>query len=140
MVSESQTRRELAAAFRWAARYNFHEAIANHFSAAVTENGQRFLVNRNGSHFSQVCASDLVLVDTSHRGGPGELGIDPTAWILHSYIHRHVPRAQAIAQDQGRERAVSHARQLGVQGQDVQHVDAKPLQGAGLLVRLHQPE
>ena len=31
---EATTRRELAAAFRWAARLNFHEATANHFSAA----------------------------------------------------------------------------------------------------------
>lgn len=96
MVTEAQTRRELAAAFRWAARYNFHEAVANHFSAAITDDGQRFLVNSNGSHFSQICASDLVLVDTAHRGGPGELDIDPTAWILHSYIHRNVPRARVV--------------------------------------------
>ena len=40
-----QTRRELAAAFRWAARLGYHEAVANHFSAAVSDDGQRFLVN-----------------------------------------------------------------------------------------------
>ena len=34
---EAETRADLAAAFRWAARLNFHEATANHFSAAVSD-------------------------------------------------------------------------------------------------------
>lgn len=90
------TRRELAAAFRWAARLGYHEAVANHFSAAVSDDGQRFLVNPVGSHFSQIRASDLVLVDTAQHGESLSFGVDPTAWVLHSHVHRHVPRARCI--------------------------------------------
>lgn len=91
-----QTRRELAAAFRWAARLGYHEAVANHFSAAVSDDGQRFLVNPVGSHFSQIRASDLVLVDTAQGGESLSFGVDPTAWVLHAHIHRHVPRARCV--------------------------------------------
>jgi len=90
------TRRELAAAFRWAARLGYHEAVANHFSAAVSDDGQQFLVNPVGTHFSRIRASDLVLVDTSAEGESLDFGVDPTAWVLHSHIHRHVPRARCI--------------------------------------------
>ena len=92
-----QTRRELAAAFRWAARLNLHEATANHFSAAVSEDGQSFLINPRGRHFSQVRASELELIETVDRDSdPISRNVDPTAWYLHGYVHRHVPRARCI--------------------------------------------
>ena len=92
-----QTRRELAAAFRWAARLNLHEAAANHFSAAVSDDGQSFLINPRGRHFSQVRASELELIETVDRDGdPIARNVDPTAWYLHGYVHRHVPRARCI--------------------------------------------
>ena len=36
-IITAQQRTELAAAFRWAARLNFHEGVANHFSVAVND-------------------------------------------------------------------------------------------------------
>ena len=53
-------RQDLAAAFRWTARLNLHEAVANHFSLAVNPEGTRFLINPNGRHFSRITASSLV--------------------------------------------------------------------------------
>ena len=50
-MDHQQARRELAAAFRWAARLDYHEGIANHFSAAVSDDGQEFLINTRGMHF-----------------------------------------------------------------------------------------
>ena len=38
-------RTDLAAAFRWTARLNMHEAVANHFSLTVSNDGTKFLVN-----------------------------------------------------------------------------------------------
>ena len=38
----------LACAFRWAARLDLHEAVANHFSVAVDDAGTRFLMNPRG--------------------------------------------------------------------------------------------
>ena len=61
--AQSQHRVDLAAAFRWTARLNMHEGIANHFSYAVSDDPCRFLVNPYGIHFSQMRASDLIEVD-----------------------------------------------------------------------------
>ena len=36
---------DLACAFRWTARWNMHESVANHFSIAVSDDGCDFLVN-----------------------------------------------------------------------------------------------
>ena len=61
----NQEREDLAAAFRWTARLNMHEAVANHFSLAVNESGSKFLLNPIGMHFSEICASDLILIDAN---------------------------------------------------------------------------
>ena len=61
----TQERIELAAAFRWAARMDLHEAVANHFSLAVNEEGTQFLMNPNQMHFSRIRASDLLLIDAN---------------------------------------------------------------------------
>ena len=36
---------DLAASFRWFARLGMHESVANHFSLAVSDDGQCFLIN-----------------------------------------------------------------------------------------------
>ena len=42
-----EERKDMAAAFRWAERLNLHEAVANHFSLAVNDQGTKFLMNPN---------------------------------------------------------------------------------------------
>jgi len=94
---ESDARADLAAAFRWAARLDWHESIANHFSVAISEDRCTFLMNPNGRHFSRVRASELLLLDARDESsieGPG--APDPTAWYLHAYLHRHLPQAYCI--------------------------------------------
>ena len=87
-----QERTDLAAAFRWTARLNMHEAVANHFSLAVSDDGSRFLMNPNQMHFSRIKASDLLLLDAND---PDALDVpnapDPTAWGLHGSLHRICP-------------------------------------------------
>ena len=86
---------DLAAAFRWAARLNLHEAVANHFSLAVSGDGTRFLVNPNGRHFSRIRASDLLELDATDRDTLNRPGApDPTAWGLHGAVHRLCPHAR----------------------------------------------
>ncbi len=88
---------DLAAAFRWTARLNMHEGVANHFSLAVNEDGTRFLMNPNQKHFARIKASDLLEIDAndpSTLSGPN--APDPTAWGLHGAIHRHVPWARCV--------------------------------------------
>ena len=60
-----EERVDLAAAFRWTARLNMHEAVANHFSLAINDDGTRFLMNPNQVHFSRIKASDLLLIDAN---------------------------------------------------------------------------
>ncbi len=86
---------DLAAAFRWTVRLNMHEAVANHFSLAVNDDGTQFLINPNQKHFSRIKASDILLVDAndpSTMEGPD--APDPTAWGLHGGMHRLVPHAR----------------------------------------------
>ncbi|MEM9783283.1 MAG: class II aldolase/adducin family protein [Pseudomonadota bacterium] len=91
-----EARRDLAAAFRWFARLGMNEGIANHFSLAVSDDGQRFLMNPFGLHWSQMRASDLLLLDAEHE--PADLGdaVDITAWAIHGALHRRVPHARCI--------------------------------------------
>ena len=92
-----QERMDLAAAFRWTARLNYHEAVANHFSLAVNEDGTRFLMNPNQSHFSRIKASDIIEIDANNPdtlSGPD--APDPTAWGLHGSLHRNCPHARCM--------------------------------------------
>ena len=57
----------LVCAFRWAARFDMHEAVANHFSLAVDETGTKFLMNPRGRHFSRIKASELLLLDAEDK-------------------------------------------------------------------------
>ena len=88
---------DLAAAFRWTARLGLHEAVANHFSLAVSDDGRRFLMNPNQRHFANTRASDLLLLDADQ---PDVLqqpdAPDPTAWGLHGAIHRRVRHARCV--------------------------------------------
>jgi ribulose-5-phosphate 4-epimerase/fuculose-1-phosphate aldolase len=92
-----EERADLAAAFRWTARLGMNEAVANHFSLAVSEDGKRFLINPNQRHFARIKASDLLLLDADD---PDVLkrpdAPDPTAWGLHGSVHRLVPHARCV--------------------------------------------
>ncbi|MGI9338452.1 MAG: class II aldolase/adducin family protein, partial [Gammaproteobacteria bacterium] len=120
VARERLLREELACAFRWAARLDMHEGVANHFSVAVDDGGdaegggesaeggenargdnhqsggRRFLMNPAGRHFSQMRASDLLLLNADGEAPKGENAPDPTAWCLHGFLHRHLPGAKCI--------------------------------------------
>ena len=89
-------KRELAAAFRWFARLDMNEGIANHFSLAVSDDGQNFLMNPVGKFWSKIKSSDILELDT--RIEPKNIGpvVDETAWCIHGAIHRKVPNAKCI--------------------------------------------
>lgn len=88
-------RADLAGAFRWTARLNLHEAVANHFSLAVSEDGRKFLMNPNQVHFSRIRASDLLLIDADDPATMQRPDApDPTAWGLHGTLHRRCGHAR----------------------------------------------
>ena len=88
---------DLAAAFRWTARLNMHEAVANHFSLATNAPGTEFLINPNARHFARLTASDMVLIDANDPATMNRPDApDPTAWGLHGAIHRACPHAACV--------------------------------------------
>jgi len=93
---EEQARVDLAATFRIVAHLGMHEAVANHFSAAVSPDGKRFLINPKWKHFSRIRASDLLLLDADDPTGATHPDVDPTAWSIHGQIHQRLPEARAV--------------------------------------------
>ncbi len=92
-----QERVDLAAAFRWTVRLNMHEAVANHFSMAINDDGTRFLMNPNQMHFTRIRASDLIEVDVNDPNAmSGPDAPDPTAFGLHGGVHRHCGHARCV--------------------------------------------
>jgi ribulose-5-phosphate 4-epimerase/fuculose-1-phosphate aldolase len=88
---------DLAAAFRWFARLDMHEAIANHLSVAVSADGAQFLINPRHRHFSRISAGDLLLLDARDRATLDRPDApDPTAWHLHARLHALLPRARCV--------------------------------------------
>jgi ribulose-5-phosphate 4-epimerase/fuculose-1-phosphate aldolase len=96
-ASERQARIDLAAAFRLTARFGWHEAVANHFSLALTKDGKRILINPRWKHFARIRASDLLLLDVDdptvmqRPDAP-----DPTAWCIHGALHRLRPEIRCV--------------------------------------------
>ncbi len=92
-----QERIELAAAFRWIERLEMHEAVGNHLSLALSEDGATFLMNPNLIHFSLIKASDLILVDANDNSTLGRPEApDPSAWGLHGSIHKYCPHHKCL--------------------------------------------
>jgi len=93
----SELQQDLAAVFRWTAKLNMNEGIANHFSVCLP-NSNDFYVNGSGLHFSSIKASDMILVEQNKieeiKKKP-EL-VDPTALNIHGIIHKKVPHARCI--------------------------------------------
>ena len=93
----SELQQDLAAVFRWTAKLNMNEGIANHFSVCLP-NSNDFYVNGSGLHFSSIKASDMILVEQNKieeiKKKP-EL-VDPTALNIHGTIHKKVPHARCI--------------------------------------------
>ena len=96
-AGEWQLRVDLAAAFRLAVRFNWHEAVGNHFSVAVSPDGHKFLMNPNMRHFGRITASSLLEIDANDASTMNRPDApDPTAWGLHGSIHRALPHARCV--------------------------------------------
>jgi ribulose-5-phosphate 4-epimerase/fuculose-1-phosphate aldolase len=93
---ESQMRLDLAAALRWASRLGYGEGVCNHFSAALPGRDDRFLINPQGLHWSEVTPADLVVVDAHGRKITGRHNVEPTAFFIHGCIHRGKPAARCV--------------------------------------------
>ena len=99
-------RADLALALRAAAHHGLGEGICNHFSVALPDGSDRFLLNPRGLHWSEVGADDIVLVDGDGAVLAGRHAVEPTAMFIHAAVHRiarepvvmhtHMPYATAL--------------------------------------------
>ena len=96
-MEKSEILNDLAAVFRWTARLDMHEGIANHFSVCAP-NDDGFFINRSGSHFSKIKACDLIHVNKDNYEDLKQKPevVDPTAINIHGEIHKNVPHAKCI--------------------------------------------
>jgi ribulose-5-phosphate 4-epimerase/fuculose-1-phosphate aldolase len=99
-------RNDLALALRAAAHHGLGEGICNHFSVALPQRPEWFLLNPRGLHWSEVQGHDIVLVDAAGRCLAGTHEVEPTAMFIHAAVHRiagkacvmhtHMPYATAL--------------------------------------------
>ncbi|MEL7104458.1 MAG: class II aldolase/adducin family protein [Pseudomonadota bacterium] len=88
---------DLAAAFRLAVRFDWHESMGNHFSAAVSEDGRQFLLNPKWRHFSSIRACDLLIVDADDASVMDSPNApDASAWAIHGALHRARPDIRVV--------------------------------------------
>ena len=87
-----EQRQNLAMIFRVAARENWVEAVANHFSARV--DGDNMIINPR-KLFCLMTASDLALVNYNQPQNV-PMAVDKTAIGLHAPIYRNLPHVHAV--------------------------------------------
>lgn len=87
---------DLACALRQAHRMGLSEGVCNHFSLAAPGREGLFLINPQGLHWSEIRAADLLLIDGEGRVVEGAHTVEPTAFFIHSRIHRSNPRARCV--------------------------------------------
>jgi ribulose-5-phosphate 4-epimerase/fuculose-1-phosphate aldolase len=95
-AAETLARLDLCAALRSASRLELGEGICNHFSLALPGRPGHFLINPQGLHWSEVTPADLVVVDAQGRKVSGKHPVEPTAFFIHSAIHRGKSNAACV--------------------------------------------
>jgi len=93
---ETQARIDLTCALRSASLMGLGEGICNHFSLALPGHPGHFLINPQGFHWSEITPADLVVVDAQGRKVSGKHSVEPTAFFIHSAIHRGNPHAACV--------------------------------------------
>jgi len=94
---EQEARVQLAACYRIFNHLGWVEMIFNHITLRVPGPEKLFLINPFGLHYSEITASNLLLIDI--EGNP----VRPTKWpvnragfVIHSAIHGSVPEAHCV--------------------------------------------
>lgn len=91
-----QARIDLAAALRWAVKFDLNEGIDNHFTYMVPGADDRFLAHPFGLHWSEIGPDDLIVVDGEGNTIEGEGEIERSSYCIHIPIHRAKPDARCI--------------------------------------------
>ncbi|GAB2699557.1 class II aldolase/adducin family protein [Aliiglaciecola aliphaticivorans] len=88
LQQEAILRRDLAAAYRLAAMLGWEDTLYTHFSVRLPGDGiPRFLINPFGLMFDEICASDLVVVDSQGKILEGDADYNLAGFTIHSALH-----------------------------------------------------
>ncbi len=90
-------KQRLAAGFRLFSKMGFEEGIAGHITARDPEWTDAFWVNPFAMPFSQITASDLILVNHQGEVVDGKYPVNAAAFAIHSQVHQARPDVVAAA-------------------------------------------
>jgi len=91
-----QARVDLAACYRLLNELGMNEGVDNHLTVMVPGTTNRFLCVAYGILWSEVTASNLLLLDDQGTVLEGSGAPDPTAFYIHSRIHAAHPHAVCV--------------------------------------------
>jgi ribulose-5-phosphate 4-epimerase/fuculose-1-phosphate aldolase len=94
--AQQRARVDLAACYRLAAHFGFNEGIDNHLTVLVPGFTDRFYLAPFGLHWSEVKASDLLILDFAGRLLSGQGLVEPTAKFIHAPVHRLSPQGNCV--------------------------------------------
>jgi ribulose-5-phosphate 4-epimerase/fuculose-1-phosphate aldolase len=93
--SEADVRRDLAAAYRLAARRGWDDLVWTHISASVPGEPGHYLINRFGLRFDEIRPGNLVKVDVDGHVVDGSgAPVNPSGFAIHGAVH--AARADAV--------------------------------------------
>jgi ribulose-5-phosphate 4-epimerase/fuculose-1-phosphate aldolase len=92
----ARARIDLAACYRLADRFGLNEGIDNHLTLMVPGSADRFLLAPFGMHWSEVKASDFMVVDFNGQVVSGQGTVEPTALYIHQPVHRLSPEGRCV--------------------------------------------
>jgi ribulose-5-phosphate 4-epimerase/fuculose-1-phosphate aldolase len=94
--AERRARVDLAACYRLADHFGLNEGIDNHLTMLLPGYTDRFLLAPFGMHWSEVRASDFMVVDFNGRVLAGHGLVEPTALYIHQPVHRLSPQGRCV--------------------------------------------
>jgi ribulose-5-phosphate 4-epimerase/fuculose-1-phosphate aldolase len=96
-LSEETARRDLAAAYRLAARRGWDDIVWTHISVSVPGEPGAYLINRFGLRFDEVRPDNLVKVDVHGRVIDGSgAPVNPSGFAIHGAVHAARPDAVCV--------------------------------------------
>ncbi len=114
-ADEWQLRCDLAACYRFVARYGWSDLVFTHISARVPGPGHHFLINPYGLMFDEITASSLVLVDQEgNQVRETPFHVNRAGFVIHSAIHSAREDVQCVLHTHTRAGVAVSAQRAGV--------------------------
>jgi ribulose-5-phosphate 4-epimerase/fuculose-1-phosphate aldolase len=94
--AQRRARVDLAACHQLAAHFGLNEGIDNHLTVLVPGYTDRFYLAPFGLYWSEVKASDLLVLDFNGQVLSGKGSVEDTAKFIHTPVHRLSPQGECV--------------------------------------------